>query len=116
VSTTPEPPQHGIDRILWGLVISRTGYLQLVVTSSLVVPLILGFVLPPTPGWTAAYVLACVACGVMTAVVQRSRDRWLDWYDWTLARRCANRKMRDVATGSAVGSPPGSSRSWLDGR
>jgi hypothetical protein len=81
------PPMTAVDRLLWPRVSSLIGYLELLLLITVIAPLALGAVLPPTTAWLTCYVVCMVGLTSAAATVQASRDRWIAWHRWTNANR-----------------------------
>jgi hypothetical protein len=76
----PLPRQSRIDRVLWQLVQHRRDHLCLL--ACVVAPLVVGLWVPETPGWLAIYAATCILAGIVVIVIQRSRDRWLQFLEF----------------------------------
>jgi len=78
----PKPHKQPIDDVLWPRVSSLLWYIEMLVVIGLLVPLLIGTIIPFTPGWVTFYVIVVIACVSSGATVHKSRERLITWRSW----------------------------------
>lgn len=86
--------KQSIDNLLWPRVGSLLGYLEMLVLIGLFTPLMIGTLIPFTPGWITFYVVAVVGCTSAGAVLHGSRERFLAWRAGVAAQHAASARSK----------------------